>query len=143
MLDQPQPLYADDPINLVRLRAFLQETAPAIGKIWNVSQFAGGFSNLTYCLHTAEKDYVLRRPPQGAAIQSAHDMAREFRVLTLLQGHYRPVPVPVLYCEKTGGDRCAVLPHGTFAGRHPAAIEYATNESCPRIAPPDCLQSGG
>ncbi len=99
MLDQPQPLYADNTIDLPQLRAFLQEEAPAIDKIWSVSQFTGGFSNLTYCLHTAEKDYVLRRPPQGAAIQSAHDMAREFRVLTLLQGHYQPVPVPVLYCE--------------------------------------------
>lgn len=100
-VDQPQPIYFGETIDLPKLRAFLQRRAPDIGKIWSVSQFNGGFSNLTYCLHTVGKDYVLRRPPPGVAIQSAHDMAREYRVLTLLQGHYRPVPTPILYCEKT------------------------------------------
>lgn len=100
-LDQPQPLYSNEAINLPGLQAFLDERAPYIGKVWSVSQFGGGFSNLTYCLHTVGRDYVLRRPPQGAAIQSAHDMSREFRVLSLLQGHYQPIPTPILYCENT------------------------------------------
>ncbi len=100
-LDQPQSIDSGETIDLPRLRAFLQKRAPDIGKVWSISQFGGGFSNLTYCLHTVGKDYVLRRPPQGAAIQSAHDMGREFRVLTLLQGHYQPVPMPILYCENT------------------------------------------
>lgn len=67
--------------------------------IQSITRFTGGYSNLTYLLHTAEKDYVLRRPPVGAHIKSAHDMGREFRVLSLLKPHYNKVPAPVCYCE--------------------------------------------
>jgi aminoglycoside phosphotransferase (APT) family kinase protein len=88
-----QPGEGPDPI---RLQAYLQ--AP-VGTILNISRFPGGYSNLTYCLHTAAGDFVLRRPPAGANIQSAHDMGREFRVLTLLKPHYTLVPEPVLYCD--------------------------------------------
>ena len=97
-LDQPQPVASGEALPVPALQAFLQKNAPGIGDITGVTQFTGGFSNLTYCLHTAERDYVLRRPPPGTTIRSAHDMAREFRVLNLLKGHYAPAPVPVLYC---------------------------------------------
>ncbi len=98
-LDDPQPLHPGHPFDLAALRLFLQKNAPGIGEIQKVLQFPGGYSNLTYCLQTAERDYVLRRPPQGANIRSGHDMAREFRVLSLLRGHYAQVPEPILYCE--------------------------------------------
>jgi aminoglycoside phosphotransferase (APT) family kinase protein len=42
---------------------------------------------------------VLRRPPFGAAIKSAHDMAREYRVLHALHSVYPKVPRPLLYCD--------------------------------------------
>ena len=38
-------------------------------------------------------------PPVGANIKSAHDMGREFRVLSLLKPHYARVPAPIVYCE--------------------------------------------
>ena len=97
--DDPQPLLPGAHFDLPALRAFLQKNAPGMGAIRQVTQFTGGYSNLTYCLHTEERDYVLRRPPPGANIRSGHDMAREFRVLSLLQGHYAPAPRPMLYCE--------------------------------------------
>ena len=64
-----------------------------------VAQFPGGFSNLTYGLRTTSGNYVLRRPPVGANIKGGHDMGREYRVLSLLQGHYAKAPTPVAYCE--------------------------------------------
>lgn len=66
----------------------------------HIKQFPSGFSNLTYFLNFDGKEYVLRRPPFGTKVKSAHDMGREYRVLTALHPHY-PVPRPVLYCEDT------------------------------------------
>ena len=86
-------------IDFEKLNAYLHSSAPEIGDVLEVTQFAGGFSNLTYCLKTSEAEYVLRRPPFGANIKSAHDMGREFKVLSLLKKHYSKVPAPVVYCE--------------------------------------------
>nr|WP_255216721.1 phosphotransferase family protein [Pseudenhygromyxa sp. WMMC2535] len=62
-------------------------------------RIAGGKSNLTYWLSDGEQQWVLRRPPLGPLTPSAHDMAREFRVVERLA----PTPVPVapalLLCE--------------------------------------------
>ena len=45
------------------------------------------------------RELVLRRPPFGARIKSAHDMGREFRILSALQGVYDRIPKPLVYCE--------------------------------------------
>jgi aminoglycoside phosphotransferase (APT) family kinase protein len=86
-------------LDLNKLNTYLQTSNPEVGAVTEITQFPGGFSNLTYCLKTTEKDYVLRRPPFGAKIKSAHDMGREFRVLSLLKNHYTKIPKPILYCE--------------------------------------------
>ncbi|MEY9943509.1 phosphotransferase family protein [Kitasatospora sp. GAS1066B] len=52
----------------------------------------GGRSNLTYRLTDGEHRWVLRRPPLGHVLATAHDMAREYRVIGAL--HDSPVPVP-------------------------------------------------
>lgn len=81
------------------LNSYLRSNLPDVGDVLEVTQFAGGFSNLTYCLKTADKEYVMRRPPFGANIKSAHDMGREFKVLTLLKSCYKKAPEPLVYCE--------------------------------------------
>ena len=86
-------------IEMEKLNAYLRNSASQVGDVLEVTQFAGGFSNLTYCLKTSSGEYVLRRPPFGANIKSAHDMGREFKVLRLLKKHYSKVPAPVAYCE--------------------------------------------
>lgn len=63
-----------------------------------VRQFAGGASNLTYLLRYPERDLVLRRPPAGTKASSAHDMAREHRIQTLLGPHFPYVPAMVALC---------------------------------------------
>lgn len=65
-----------------------------------IKQFPGGFSNLTYLVVADGAEYVLRRPPFGAKIKTAHDMGREFKVLSLLQDHYPHIPQPVVHCEE-------------------------------------------
>ena len=86
-------------LNIQKLNLYLSQNCPGIGEVLEVTQFSGGFSNLTYCLKTATNDYVLRRPPFGANIKSAHDMGREFKVLSLLKPVYNKVPTPVSFCE--------------------------------------------
>jgi len=86
-------------LDLTPLNSFLLVNVPDMGTVLKVRQFAGGFPNLTYLLKTADQEYVLRRPPVGANIKGGHDMGREFRVLSLLTGHYDKIPTPVVYCE--------------------------------------------
>jgi aminoglycoside phosphotransferase (APT) family kinase protein len=64
----------------------------------SLRQFPGGYSNLTYELQSGPQRWVLRMPPIGADIKSAHDMGREFKVLSLLKPVYPLVPTPILYC---------------------------------------------
>jgi aminoglycoside phosphotransferase (APT) family kinase protein len=97
--DVPRAVRSGEELDLTRLNAFLLDRMPAFGAIREVRQFAGGFSNLTYLLKTEQQEYVLRRPPFGANIKGGHDMGREFRVLSLLKGHFDKIPEPVIYCE--------------------------------------------
>jgi aminoglycoside phosphotransferase (APT) family kinase protein len=98
-LDQPIPLKTGEVFTIATLNKYLHDQAPLIGKINRVTRFPGGYSNITYCIETADKEWVLRMPPAGAQIQSAHDMGREFRIIGLLQPHYQKVPAVVHYCE--------------------------------------------
>src|SRR5919199_2289158 len=59
---------------------------------------AGGRSNLTYVLSSSAGPLVLRRPPLGHVLATAHDMAREHRVLSALHGTAVPVPRPLALC---------------------------------------------
>jgi aminoglycoside phosphotransferase (APT) family kinase protein len=64
-----------------------------------VSQFAGGHSNLTYLLHFGGTELVVRRPPLGPLPPKAHDMAREFMWLSSIHPVFPLAPQPYLLCE--------------------------------------------
>jgi aminoglycoside phosphotransferase (APT) family kinase protein len=66
-----------------------------------VELIAGGRSNLTYRLDFGDQRLVLRRPPLGHVLPTAHDMSREYRVLTALHGTDIPVARPVAFCSDT------------------------------------------
>ena len=60
----------------------------------------GGHSNLTYLVEDAQgRKSVLRRPPTGAVLATAHDMAREHRILSGLAESAVPVPPTLALCE--------------------------------------------
>jgi aminoglycoside phosphotransferase (APT) family kinase protein len=61
--------------------------------------FEGGKSNLTYRITDGTRDWVLRRPPLGHVLATAHDMAREYRVMSALASTAVPVPAMVTMCE--------------------------------------------
>ncbi len=60
---------------------------------------AGGRSNLTYVVETSGRRLVLRRPPLGHVLPTAHDMRREWRVISALAPTSVPVPEPVAFCD--------------------------------------------
>jgi aminoglycoside phosphotransferase (APT) family kinase protein len=62
---------------------------------------AGGRSNLTYLLDDGTRRFVLRRPPLGHVLATAHDMGREYRVIRALAGGAVPVPQPLAECTDT------------------------------------------
>ncbi|WP_432066245.1 phosphotransferase family protein [Streptomyces sp. C10-9-1] len=58
----------------------------------------GGRSNLTYRVTDGHTSWVVRRPPLGGLTPSAHDVGREYRVMSALRGHGVAVPEPVADC---------------------------------------------
>jgi aminoglycoside phosphotransferase (APT) family kinase protein len=82
-----------------RLLAYLGAHLPELEATLSVEQFPAGFSNLTYLLRAGNRELVLRRPPIGAKIKTAHDMSREYRILSHLHPVYQKVPRPLLVCE--------------------------------------------
>lgn len=64
-----------------------------------MAKFNGGYSNLTYLVQAGGREFVLRRPPFGLKISKAHDMGREFRILTALKkAGYQKIPNPIHCC---------------------------------------------
>jgi aminoglycoside phosphotransferase (APT) family kinase protein len=63
-----------------------------------VTLIAGGKSNLTYRVDSSAGSVVLRRPPLGHVLPTAHDMGREFRVMSALGGTAVPVPRMRHFC---------------------------------------------
>ncbi|MBI2767436.1 MAG: phosphotransferase family protein [Chloroflexi bacterium] len=60
-----------------------------------------GRSNLTYHVSGGGKEWVMRRPPLGHVLPTAHDMAREFKVLSGMEKANFPAPRPIALCEDT------------------------------------------
>nr|WP_055509856.1 phosphotransferase family protein [Nonomuraea pusilla] len=85
-------------IDLPRLTGWLARNVPGAGEPVSVSLIAGGRSNLTYVVETGERRLVLRRPPLGHVLPTAHDMRREWRVISALAPTPVPVPEPVAFC---------------------------------------------
>jgi len=94
-----RPVREGEELPLAPLNAWLAANVAHLGRVKGVSQFPGGFSNLTYLLTCADGEAVLRRPPHGVEGGRAHDMPREAGILSVLE--LRGVPAPRAYatCE--------------------------------------------
>lgn len=91
---------ASERLDVDKLRAFLESHFSELpqGQL-EISQFSAGHSNLTYCLKIADFEVVLRRPPLGPVAKKAHDMKREFTILSALHPFLPVVPKPYVYVE--------------------------------------------
>ncbi|MEW5654096.1 phosphotransferase family protein [Streptomyces cinereoruber] len=83
-------------LDLARLRPWFAEAVPTarVGAL-TAALITGGRSNLTYRLTDGESHWILRRPPLGHVLATAHDMGREYAVMAALAD--TPVPVPLLH----------------------------------------------
>jgi len=133
LVDTTKPIRPGEELNAEALEAYLLANLPGSRGPLVVEQFPGGSSNLTYLIRLGDLQLVLRRPPFGNRVKSAHDMGREYRVLSKLHAVYEPAPRPVIYCEDDGvlgaPFYCMERRHGVILRRHlPAgfAMEPAT-----------------
>ncbi len=97
--DQAKPMRPGEELDLAALTAYLEREVGALGAV-AVEQFPGGHSNLTYLVHHGDQEYVLRRPPFGSKVKSAHDMGREVAVLSKLAPVYSRAPRVIAYCDQ-------------------------------------------
>ncbi|GAB2326039.1 phosphotransferase family protein [Streptomyces griseoincarnatus] len=87
-------------LDLDRLRELLERERPGLlGGPLSGRLIEGGRSNLTYTVTDGAGTWVVRRPPLGHVLATAHDMKREHRVISALHPTRVPVPRPVLLCE--------------------------------------------
>ncbi|MFJ2161966.1 phosphotransferase family protein [Streptomyces sp. NPDC087856] len=87
-------------LDLDRLRGLLDREQPGlVTDALSGRLIEGGRSNLTYAVTDGTAKWVVRRPPLGHVLATAHDMKREHRVISALHPTNVPVPRPILLCE--------------------------------------------
>jgi aminoglycoside phosphotransferase (APT) family kinase protein len=99
LLDTTTSTRPGEELNAPALEAYLRSQLPELRGSMEIEQFPGGASNLTYLIRFGDQEFVLRRPPFGNRVKSAHDMGREYRVLSKLHKVFGPAPRPIVYCE--------------------------------------------
>jgi len=97
--DQTTTVRPGEELDLPKLEPFLRNHFPGEAGPPIVRQYPSGHSNLTYSLRFGSREMVLRRPPFGSKVKTAHDMGREFRVLSKLHAHYPPAPQVLVFCD--------------------------------------------
>ena len=135
LLDHPASIRPGEELDLVRLEPYLRRQFPGRMRASSlVRQFPSGHSNLTYSLSLGARELVLRRPPFGSKVKSAHDMSREFRVLSKLHSVYAPAPEVLLYCDDEsviGAPFYVMKPiHGIILRRHvPRGLDFPAEKA--------------
>ncbi|HVR11098.1 MAG TPA: phosphotransferase family protein [Thermoanaerobaculia bacterium] len=113
--DRPRPVRPGEELPVGPLAAWLRDHLPGSAAppaspaspaapaspsaALTVEQYPGGHTNLTYLLRWDGRELVLRRPPLGASVKTAHDMGREHRVLSRLAGRYPKAPRALAACD--------------------------------------------
>jgi aminoglycoside phosphotransferase (APT) family kinase protein len=97
--DQTTAVRPGEELDLAKLEPFLRHHFPGEAGPPIVRQYPSGHSNLTYSLAFGSREMVLRRPPFGSKVKTAHDMGREYRVLSKLHAHYSPAPQVLVFCD--------------------------------------------
>ncbi|MEV0637146.1 phosphotransferase family protein [Streptomyces sp. NPDC050619] len=121
-------------LDLDRLRDLLDRERPGLvhgpltGRL-----IEGGRSNLTYAVSDGSAKWVVRRPPLGHVLATAHDMKREHRVISALYPTDVPVPRPVLLCENP--ENGAVLGSPFYVMEFVAGTPYRTADQLAPLGP--------
>jgi aminoglycoside phosphotransferase (APT) family kinase protein len=118
-------------LDLGRFAAWFDGTCPGeIGGPLRGRLIAGGRSNLTYEVSDGTRSWVVRRPPLGHVLATAHDMAREYRVISALRD--TSVPVPLTYALCTDPD---VLGAPFYVMSEVDGVPYRTADELAEVGP--------
>jgi len=99
LLDKPKDIRAGEELDRAGLESFLKDNISGLSGSLSIKQFPSGHSNLTYLLKVGDREMVLRRPPFGTKAKTAHDMAREYRILKALRPVFPYAPEPWAYTD--------------------------------------------
>jgi len=99
IVDEPTVIREGEELDLARIESFLREKVEGANGPLEIKQFPSGFSNLTYMIRMGDKEMVLRRPPFGKKAKTAHDMKREFCVLSALYPVFPYCPRPLAFTD--------------------------------------------
>jgi aminoglycoside phosphotransferase (APT) family kinase protein len=125
-------------IDVQAVTTWLAEHLPDVQPPLEFRRIGEGQSNLTYRVHDAAgRVVVLRRPPTGEILPSAHDMAREYRTLTGLAAADMPVPRPLALCEDA-----AVTGAVFYAMEHVEGLVLNTVEAAKQLTPAGRAETG-
>ncbi|MEO5898762.1 MAG: phosphotransferase family protein [Ilumatobacteraceae bacterium] len=86
-------------LDWAKLEAHLRANIPELSGAMSPMQFPNGSANLTYLLRFGDTELVLRRPPFGTIAPGAHDMKREFKVLSKLWKVFDRAPRAYVFCD--------------------------------------------
>lgn len=100
-IDAAGPVRPGEELDADALAEYLPEAIAGLepGPV-EVEQFPSGFSNLTYLVRVGDRSMILRRPPPGVHIATAHDMGREYRILSHLRPVWPKVPEALAHYEE-------------------------------------------
>ncbi|HSF87435.1 MAG TPA: phosphotransferase family protein [Acidimicrobiia bacterium] len=101
MAHDTAPIRPEEGFDERRVAAYLREALPELVADHDIvfDQFPGGAANLTYRATAGDVELVLRRAPLGPVAQGAHDMAREYRVLSRLWRVFPKAPRAYAFCD--------------------------------------------
>lgn len=135
-VDASAPIRAGEELDTASLERYLTGKLDGVDGPLVVEQFPSGHSNLTYLLRIGHRELVLRRPPFGSKVKSAHDMGREFTVLSRLHPAYPCAPKPLLYCEDE-----SVIGAKFYVMERIQGVIFRANRPPGFDAPPDLVRS--
>lgn len=98
VIDQAKSIREGEELDANTIDQWLKSQVDDLSGEPTIKQFPGGSSNLTYLISYENRDLILRRPPFGTKAKSAHDMGREYRVMSALKPVYPYVPSMVAHC---------------------------------------------
>lgn len=97
--DEIAPVRRGEELDGAAIGTYLRAAIPGLEGEVDILQFPKGSANLTYLVRVGGTELVLRRPPHGRLAPGAHDMAREYRVLSRLGRVYPRAPRALALCE--------------------------------------------
>ncbi|MFA5905729.1 MAG: phosphotransferase family protein, partial [Desulfobacula sp.] len=97
--DEASQIRKGEELPFKKIEAYVRDNIKGIDGPVTVQQFLNGHSNLTYLIQAGNTEMVLRCPPHGTKAKSAHDMSREYKILSALQHEYPYCPKPFAYCD--------------------------------------------